>query len=263
MSDQPGAPAAERRERLRPDQGDPGRQPAGSARRDRNGPRFQRCRQDHHPQDHLRHHRSAQGQHRVQGPEHHRERPGLHRAAGPEPRARGARSVPAAVGEGQPAHGRLHPQGPRRRGARHGDGVRLFPDPARARHAGRRPALRRPAADAGDLARHHGGAGPDPARRAQPGPVAQAHQGDLRDRGAHQPRARHHHPAGRAERQRHGAQRRRDYGYVLESGRIVLGRHAANGCARRTTYRCKEFYLGLKDDGVRGERRWKKKKTWR
>ncbi|HNI77262.1 MAG TPA: ABC transporter ATP-binding protein, partial [Giesbergeria sp.] len=25
----------------------------------------------------------------------------------------------------------------------------------------------------------------------------------------------------------------------------------------------KEFYLGMKETGVRGERRWKKKKTWR
>jgi len=25
----------------------------------------------------------------------------------------------------------------------------------------------------------------------------------------------------------------------------------------------KEFYLGMKESGVRGERRWKKKKTWR
>ena len=25
----------------------------------------------------------------------------------------------------------------------------------------------------------------------------------------------------------------------------------------------KEFYLGMQDNGVRGERRWKKKKTWR
>ncbi|MDB5820324.1 MAG: transporter related, partial [Rhizobacter sp.] len=25
----------------------------------------------------------------------------------------------------------------------------------------------------------------------------------------------------------------------------------------------KEFYLGAKDTGARGERRWKKKKTWR
>ena len=55
---------------------------------------------------------------------------------------------------------------------------------------------------------HHGRARPDPAGRAQPGPVAQAHPRDLRDRGAHQPRARQHHPAGGAERQ-HGAQRLR------------------------------------------------------
>ncbi len=25
----------------------------------------------------------------------------------------------------------------------------------------------------------------------------------------------------------------------------------------------KEFYLGMKEQGARGERRWKKKKTWR
>ena len=25
----------------------------------------------------------------------------------------------------------------------------------------------------------------------------------------------------------------------------------------------KEFYMGIKDKGVRGKRRWKKRKTWR
>jgi len=51
-----------------------------------------------------------------------------------------------------------------------------------------------------------------------------------------------------------------DYGYVLESGRIVM----EDTCAHlREKDDIKEFYLGLKDDGVRGERRWKKKKTWR
>ena len=51
-----------------------------------------------------------------------------------------------------------------------------------------------------------------------------------------------------------------DYGYVLENGRIVM----QDTCARlREKDDIKEFYLGLKDDGVRGERRWKKKKTWR
>ena len=51
-----------------------------------------------------------------------------------------------------------------------------------------------------------------------------------------------------------------DYGYVLENGRIVMG----DTCARlREKDDIKEFYLGLKEDGVRGERRWKKKKTWR
>ena len=51
-----------------------------------------------------------------------------------------------------------------------------------------------------------------------------------------------------------------DYGYVLENGRIVM----EDSCARlREKDDIKEFYLGMKEDGVRGERRWKKKKTWR
>ena len=51
-----------------------------------------------------------------------------------------------------------------------------------------------------------------------------------------------------------------DYGYVLENGRIVM----EDTCARlREKEDIKEFYLGMKDAGVRGERRWKKKKTWR
>ncbi|MBM3569563.1 MAG: ABC transporter ATP-binding protein [Alphaproteobacteria bacterium] len=51
-----------------------------------------------------------------------------------------------------------------------------------------------------------------------------------------------------------------DFGYVLEVGRIVM---------EDTTQRLKnkpdiqEFYLGMKDAGQRGERRWKKKKLWR
>ena len=51
-----------------------------------------------------------------------------------------------------------------------------------------------------------------------------------------------------------------DYGYVLENGRIVM----EDTCERlREKEDIKEFYLGMKDEGVRGERRWKKKKTWR
>ena len=51
-----------------------------------------------------------------------------------------------------------------------------------------------------------------------------------------------------------------DYGYVLEVGRIVM----EDTCARlREKDDIKEFYLGVKDVGERGERRWKKKKVWR
>ncbi len=51
-----------------------------------------------------------------------------------------------------------------------------------------------------------------------------------------------------------------DYGYVLENGRIVM----EDTCARlREKDDIREFYLGMKEAGARGERRWKKKKTWR
>ncbi len=51
-----------------------------------------------------------------------------------------------------------------------------------------------------------------------------------------------------------------DYGYVLENGRIVMEDRCA---VLREKDDIKEFYLGMRDAGVRGERRWKKKKTWR
>lgn len=51
-----------------------------------------------------------------------------------------------------------------------------------------------------------------------------------------------------------------DRGYVLENGRIVM----EDTCERlREKEDIREFYLGLKESGVRGQRRWKKKKTWR
>ena len=51
-----------------------------------------------------------------------------------------------------------------------------------------------------------------------------------------------------------------DYGYVLENGRIVMEDRCA---VLREKEDVKEFYLGMKEAGVRGDRRWKKKKTWR
>ena len=51
-----------------------------------------------------------------------------------------------------------------------------------------------------------------------------------------------------------------DYGYVLENGRIVMEDRCE---VLREKDDIREFYLGMKDTGVRGERRWKKKKTWR
>jgi branched-chain amino acid transport system ATP-binding protein len=56
------------------------------------------------------------------------------------------------------------------------------------------------------------------------------------------------------------ALRTADYGYVLETGRVVM----EGNCARLLDKDdIKEFYLGVKDASIRGTRRWKKKKTWR
>ena len=51
-----------------------------------------------------------------------------------------------------------------------------------------------------------------------------------------------------------------DFGYVLEGGRIVL-----DGTAERlkSNEDVKEFYLGIRDAGIRGVRRWKRRKQWR
>lgn len=51
-----------------------------------------------------------------------------------------------------------------------------------------------------------------------------------------------------------------DYGYVLEVGRIVM----SGDCSRLMQKEdIKEFYLGQKEAGVRGSRRWKRRKSWR
>ena len=51
-----------------------------------------------------------------------------------------------------------------------------------------------------------------------------------------------------------------DFGYIMENGRIVM----QDTCARLMEKDdIQEFYLGMKQEGVRTERRWKKKKTWR
>ena len=50
------------------------------------------------------------------------------------------------------------------------------------------------------------------------------------------------------------------YGYVLEVGRVVMD----DTCERLMNSKdIQEFYLGAKEESARGERRWKRKKTWR
>lgn len=51
-----------------------------------------------------------------------------------------------------------------------------------------------------------------------------------------------------------------DYGFVMEVGRVVM----EDTCERlREATDIQEFYLGMKDEGERGRRRWKQRKTWR
>jgi branched-chain amino acid transport system ATP-binding protein len=61
------------------------------------------------------------------------------------------------------------------------------------------------------------------------------------------------------EQNAHTALQTADFGYVLEVGRIV----AADACsALMQRADIKEFYLGQKETGARGTRRWKKKRLW-
>jgi len=49
-------------------------------------------------------------------------------------------------------------------------------------------------------------------------------------------------------------------GYVMEVGGMVMDGQSADLLESEDV---KEFYLGKKEEGVRGRRRWKKRKTWR
>jgi branched-chain amino acid transport system ATP-binding protein len=50
------------------------------------------------------------------------------------------------------------------------------------------------------------------------------------------------------------------YGYILELGRIVM----ADTCKELMENEdVREFYLGIKEESVRGSKRWKRKKRWR
>ena len=51
-----------------------------------------------------------------------------------------------------------------------------------------------------------------------------------------------------------------DQGYVMELGRIVMADSAEKLSQSEDI---QSFYLGHANEGARGERRWKKRKTWR
>jgi branched-chain amino acid transport system ATP-binding protein len=62
------------------------------------------------------------------------------------------------------------------------------------------------------------------------------------------------------EQNAHVALQTAAYGYIIEVGRIVLQDSCANLMEKEDI---REFYLGQKHEGVRGRRRWKRKKLWR
>jgi branched-chain amino acid transport system ATP-binding protein len=62
------------------------------------------------------------------------------------------------------------------------------------------------------------------------------------------------------EQNAHIALKTADYGYIIEVGRIVMQDHCDRLMEREDI---KEFYLGQREAGVRGQRRWKRKKLWR
>jgi branched-chain amino acid transport system ATP-binding protein len=51
-----------------------------------------------------------------------------------------------------------------------------------------------------------------------------------------------------------------DYGYVMELGRIVMADDAQRLLQSKDV---QQFYLGVKEETQRGQKRWKQKKTWR
>jgi branched-chain amino acid transport system ATP-binding protein len=61
------------------------------------------------------------------------------------------------------------------------------------------------------------------------------------------------------EQNAHMALQTADYGYVLEVGRIVMADHCTKLMQTDTI---KEFYLGQKEAGIRGQRRYKRKRLW-
>ncbi|MGE0734250.1 MAG: ABC transporter ATP-binding protein [Alphaproteobacteria bacterium] len=50
------------------------------------------------------------------------------------------------------------------------------------------------------------------------------------------------------------------FGYILEVGRVVMEGTTERLLANEDV---REFYLGMRDEGVRGEKRWKRTKKWR
>ena len=188
------------------------------------------------------------------GPLARRDRARRHRA-----RARGARGVSAALGRGQPAHGRLSraatPTASRRTSR---------PCSAISRSCASAPSRRRASSPAASSrcwrSRARCWRGPSLILMDEPSlglsPKLTKEIFDIvvrinRERGV---------TILLVEQNAHMALKIADYGYVLEVGRIVMEDTGARLAEKDDI---KEFYLGMKAAGARGARRWKRKKLWR
>jgi branched-chain amino acid transport system ATP-binding protein len=61
------------------------------------------------------------------------------------------------------------------------------------------------------------------------------------------------------EQNAHVALKTADFGYILEVGRVVMAGHCADLMKLDTI---KEFYLGQKEAGIRGHRRYRRQRVW-
>jgi branched-chain amino acid transport system ATP-binding protein len=154
--------------------------------------------------------------------------------------------------------GGLSAQGPRRRRARPGDGAGLLPDPQGTGEAGRRPLLSGGQQQMLAIARALMQAPrmillDEPSLGLSPKLTQEIFDIVLRinrERGT---------ALMVVEQNAQIALATADIGFILEGGRIVC----EGPCAElRERADIQEFYLGMGGQGARGEKRWKKKKSW-
>ena len=164
---------------------------------------------------------------------------------------------------GQPADRRLHAQGRAtpRSSATSTASTAASPACGDRRQLDRRLYFRRRAADVRDRPRHDVASDDDPARRTIDGSRAPGRGGNLRDR-SHPQRQRRASPSCLPSRTPTSRCATRTYGYILETGRVVMDGDAAS---LRENEDVKEFYLGIAEGtrrSFRDVKSYRRRKRW-